>query len=388
MEEQDFDENVIPLTEGMIIQASKVDSLDKVKSINFWGRSISDVSVLNKLNNVEIVSLSINRIRSLKDFRQCRNLKELYLRKNLISDYHEIDHLIGLNNLVTLWLEENPCSQMPLCTEYIITKLPKLTHLDKKEITNEDRRKAMKMLVQMKVDNAGKPTNIVSPSPDRIRVNEKPKNEIQSFPMVSVQQPVKSGNKDIEYRQPSPRPNSQPQSNAREIDSEIIRARELEKEIERQRQREKEKEHERERERERERIIDHEKQSNPVPINGIVQRKVNAIGDGRDEQQLYQRERDRAREREREFQENERSRNDHGRDNVEHALQRPMSAYQPQRNVNSSHALYAILALLKDLTDEETRIVEEEIQQLRIRKLKEVSSARDREREWDRARRG
>lgn len=32
--------------------------------------------------NVEVLSLSVNKIRSLQDFAYCSNLTELYLRKN------------------------------------------------------------------------------------------------------------------------------------------------------------------------------------------------------------------------------------------------------------------------------------------------------------------
>lgn len=49
---------------------------------------------MNYLPNVEVVSLSVNKITSLKDFQNCKNLRELYVRKNEISDYHEIDYLV------------------------------------------------------------------------------------------------------------------------------------------------------------------------------------------------------------------------------------------------------------------------------------------------------
>jgi Leucine-rich repeat (LRR) protein len=51
---------------------------------------------MNNLPNVEVVSLSVNRISSLKDFQNCQNLRELYVRKNEIIDYHEVDYLVVL----------------------------------------------------------------------------------------------------------------------------------------------------------------------------------------------------------------------------------------------------------------------------------------------------
>jgi Leucine-rich repeat (LRR) protein len=42
---------------------------------------------------VEILSLSLNKITTLRDFANCPKLTELYLRKNLIADLGEIKYL-------------------------------------------------------------------------------------------------------------------------------------------------------------------------------------------------------------------------------------------------------------------------------------------------------
>ena len=39
---------------------------------------------------VEVLSLSVNRITSLKQFAACPSLEELYLRKNEIADLSEV----------------------------------------------------------------------------------------------------------------------------------------------------------------------------------------------------------------------------------------------------------------------------------------------------------
>jgi Leucine-rich repeat (LRR) protein len=79
-----------PLRPDLIIQRSKSDRLDMVKSLNLWGNDIDDVSILTELPNVEILSLSVNRISSLEDFKYCSKLTELYLRKNMVSDLAEV----------------------------------------------------------------------------------------------------------------------------------------------------------------------------------------------------------------------------------------------------------------------------------------------------------
>ena len=47
-----------------------------------WGTDLEDVSIIKEMQNMEICSLSLNKIRTLRDFQFCRKLTELYLRKN------------------------------------------------------------------------------------------------------------------------------------------------------------------------------------------------------------------------------------------------------------------------------------------------------------------
>ena len=51
------------------------------------------------MTNVEILSLSVNNITSLRDFRGCMKLTELYLRKNEIVDVAELQYLMPLKGL-------------------------------------------------------------------------------------------------------------------------------------------------------------------------------------------------------------------------------------------------------------------------------------------------
>lgn len=65
---------------------------------------------MNKIPNLEICSLSMNKIRTLRDLQHCNKLAELYLRKNEVADLREINFLRNLKSLKTLWLSENPCA--------------------------------------------------------------------------------------------------------------------------------------------------------------------------------------------------------------------------------------------------------------------------------------
>ena len=54
--------------------------------------------------NIEICSLSLNKISTLKDFAPLKKLSELYLRKNLISELSEAKYLTYCPSLKVLWL--------------------------------------------------------------------------------------------------------------------------------------------------------------------------------------------------------------------------------------------------------------------------------------------
>ena len=118
---------MVKLTEDMIKARTRVNDMEQVKKLSCWGAELSDISVLRKLTNVEVLSLrwfencglfevhkvyfSVNSIATLTDIQNCKRLQALYIRKNQISDLHEIWSLVDLPGLKNLWLEDNPCTQ-------------------------------------------------------------------------------------------------------------------------------------------------------------------------------------------------------------------------------------------------------------------------------------
>ena len=66
---------MVLLTEQIIKGKTRLDKLEDVKNLNLWGQDLDDVSVLSKLPNVEVLSLSVNRISSLAHFRNCSRLQ-------------------------------------------------------------------------------------------------------------------------------------------------------------------------------------------------------------------------------------------------------------------------------------------------------------------------
>ncbi|KAG2389508.1 hypothetical protein C9374_014068 [Naegleria lovaniensis] len=127
------------LTKNFILGKTRLDNVANVKNLNFWGQELQDVSVIEEMPNVEVVSLSVNNINTLKPFEHCYKLRELYLRKNKIAHLSEIHFLKDLKALRVLWLAGNPCAD---CENYrlkVIAYLDGLTKLDDDDISPEER---------------------------------------------------------------------------------------------------------------------------------------------------------------------------------------------------------------------------------------------------------
>ncbi|KAL0228751.1 hypothetical protein GEMRC1_013371 [Eukaryota sp. GEM-RC1] len=162
------------LTSSQVLSATGCSSLQEVKNINMWGKSLSDVSVVRQMPNVEVLSLSVNDISALLDFSFCQNLTELYLRKNKVSDLKQIRFLRELKNLRVLWMCSNPCAEKDIYRLYIIHYLPQLTKLDNSDISDEERKAAATLDI---------PPSLV------LNLNERKQDQNhQEYPPISMEQ--------------------------------------------------------------------------------------------------------------------------------------------------------------------------------------------------------
>jgi len=136
----------------MIVARTRVSDMSNVKKLNCWGAELTDVSVLRKLVNVEVLSLSVNCITTLADIQNCKNLQELYIRKNKIPDLNEVCWLRELTKLKNLWLEENPCcnqTQSELYRSTVIRNLPQLQKLDNVVVQPDEVADAMRRGIEL-----------------------------------------------------------------------------------------------------------------------------------------------------------------------------------------------------------------------------------------------
>ena len=123
------------LTQDLILQKCKTDKIQNIRNLNLWGNDLEDISIINEMPSLEIISLSLNKVQTLKDFTQNKKLTELYLRKNQIGNLLEVNYLTFCPNLRVLWLWDNPISEHPYYRSFILKLLPNLTKLDNAAVT-------------------------------------------------------------------------------------------------------------------------------------------------------------------------------------------------------------------------------------------------------------
>jgi hypothetical protein len=143
------------LTAEFIALRTKSDRLEQIKNLNLWGNELEDISIIRNMPLLEVVSLSVNRITTLKDFSFLKNLKELYLRKNSIRDINEVAHLSKCTNLRTLWLSENPVAETKNYRLHVIAMVPQLTKLDDNVVSSDERQLAQSHQLEQQEDSFG-----------------------------------------------------------------------------------------------------------------------------------------------------------------------------------------------------------------------------------------
>ena len=93
---------------------------------------------------------------TLKYFQSCSNLKEVYIRRNSISDLSEVGFLAKLQGLRVLWMSENPVSSVPGYRDYVIKAVPQLVRLDNEDVTEAERERVKSLSLEDILAQAGR----------------------------------------------------------------------------------------------------------------------------------------------------------------------------------------------------------------------------------------
>ncbi len=62
------------LTAELILTKTKADSLYNIRNLNLWGNDLDDLKILRQMPKLEVLSLSVNKISTLKEFANCPKL--------------------------------------------------------------------------------------------------------------------------------------------------------------------------------------------------------------------------------------------------------------------------------------------------------------------------
>ncbi|EEH58821.1 uncharacterized protein MICPUCDRAFT_56042 [Micromonas pusilla CCMP1545] len=210
------------LGDALVLAKTKVESVDQVRNLNLWGNGLTDVELVTKMPLLEMLSLSVNQLSTLRPFARCAKLTELHLRKNEIADLDELRHLVGLRRVVltlfsrtfpgvrprrprlgfnpdtprrlttpsddafqlhpdvasshgttlirhlrVLWLCDNPCAEVPGYRARVVLALPRLEKLDNEEITEREREEAAAVVAAANAASPKLRTALKSPPPSR-----------------------------------------------------------------------------------------------------------------------------------------------------------------------------------------------------------------------------
>ena len=127
------------LNEKEVLARSHATCLGNVRKLICWGSNLTDISIVQKMVNLEVLNVSVNNLSTLKDLSHCPRLKEIYIRKNHVKNIDQIAFLKNLPQLTVLWLSDNPISSFPKYREIVLRNLPGLVKLDSVEVTNEEK---------------------------------------------------------------------------------------------------------------------------------------------------------------------------------------------------------------------------------------------------------
>ncbi|KAI8033313.1 cilia- and flagella-associated protein 410-like [Drosophila gunungcola] len=189
------------LMQHVVEGKSRCHDYRNVVKLNVWGSELDDIKICLEMPHLEVLALSANNIDTLSSLQNCLRLKELYIRKNKIASFEELNFLANARCLTSLCLEDNPCT-VEAGSDYracVLRKLPQLKILDDVEVSEQEVQAALRheaYPAQKSVSSVPVAESVPSTSDTKIgdhrreRREEVPQKESQVEPQEKLQ-PVK-----------------------------------------------------------------------------------------------------------------------------------------------------------------------------------------------------
>ncbi|XP_028918335.1 centriolin isoform X1 [Ornithorhynchus anatinus] len=135
---------VLNLSDNLIGKIEKLDKLLKLRDLNLSYNKISKIEGIENMQNLEKLNLAGNYIEHIPLWlgKKLRSLQVLNLKSNKISSLQDVAKLKALKDLTSLFLADNPITNLPHYRLYTIFHLRSLESLEGQPVTNQDRQQA------------------------------------------------------------------------------------------------------------------------------------------------------------------------------------------------------------------------------------------------------
>ncbi|PZC75733.1 dynein regulatory complex subunit 3 [Helicoverpa armigera] len=141
----------------------KIENLEQLTGLNELDLSFNKIEVIENLDalvKLEVLTLFHNKIRKLENLDALENLLVFSIGDNQIEDFKEMAYLRRFRKLRSVSFKGNPCCDDAMAYQFLRAALSRVTYLDYKIITEEEREagKAMFRGIIRKMDEADEKT--------------------------------------------------------------------------------------------------------------------------------------------------------------------------------------------------------------------------------------
>ncbi|VVD03260.1 unnamed protein product [Leptidea sinapis] len=129
----------LTLAHNLIEKIENLEQLTGLNELDLSFNKIEKIENLEALVNIEILTLFHNKIRKLENMETLEKLLVFSIGDNLIEDYKEMAYLRQFRFLRSVSFKGNPCCDDPMTNEFLKSALVRVSYLDYKLITDEER---------------------------------------------------------------------------------------------------------------------------------------------------------------------------------------------------------------------------------------------------------
>ncbi|KAL0871762.1 hypothetical protein ABMA27_004260 [Loxostege sticticalis] len=129
----------LTLAHNLIERIENLELLTGLNELDLSFNKIEKIENLDALVNLEVLTLFHNKIRKMENMETLEKLLVFSIGDNFIEDYKEMAYLRRFRYLRSVSFKGNPCCDDPMTYQFLKSALPRVTYLDYKIVTEEER---------------------------------------------------------------------------------------------------------------------------------------------------------------------------------------------------------------------------------------------------------